>query len=96
MAETLRQHSRLCNGVISSKYRSRVCGTITGSVTALWTLKFRRRVAGTVADPAHPSSAARGNRRMFELLEGNDQLDATAIQTVGSKGYDGFVYALVR
>jgi predicted O-methyltransferase YrrM len=52
--------------------------------------------AGTVADPAHPSSAARGNRRMFELLEGNDQLDATAIQTVGSKGYDGFVYALVR
>jgi hypothetical protein len=33
---------------------------------------------------------------MFDLLEGNDRLDATAIQTVGSKGYDGFVYAVVR
>jgi caffeoyl-CoA O-methyltransferase len=33
---------------------------------------------------------------MFDQIEGDDRLDATAIQTVGSKGYDGFVYALVR
>ena len=52
--------------------------------------------SGAVADPANSSPAARGNRRMFDLLEGNDKLAATAIQTVGSKGYDGFVYALVR
>jgi len=51
---------------------------------------------GAVADPNDPSSGARGNRRMFDLLEGNEKLDATAIQTVGSKGYDGFVFALVR
>lgn len=51
---------------------------------------------GTVADPNHPSSDARGTRRMFDLLEGNDRVDATAIQTVGSKGYDGFAYAVVR
>ena len=51
---------------------------------------------GTVADPTNPSPDARGNRRMFDLLEGSDRLDATAIQTVGSKGYDGFVYAVVR
>jgi predicted O-methyltransferase YrrM len=51
---------------------------------------------GAVADPTHPSADARGNRRMFDLLEGDDRVDATAIQTVGSKGYDGFVYAVVR
>jgi predicted O-methyltransferase YrrM len=51
---------------------------------------------GTVADPTNQAADARGNRRMFDLLEGNDRVDATAIQTVGSKGYDGFVYAVVR
>jgi predicted O-methyltransferase YrrM len=51
---------------------------------------------GTVADPKDQSSAALGNRRMFDLLERNDRVAATAIQTVGSKGYDGFVYAVVR
>lgn len=52
--------------------------------------------AGSVADPANPSPGSRGTRRMFDVLEDNDRLDATAIQTVGSKGYDGFVYAVVR
>jgi predicted O-methyltransferase YrrM len=51
---------------------------------------------GRVADPGNTSADVRGTRRMFDLLEGNDRLDATAIQTVGSKGYDGFVYAVVR
>jgi predicted O-methyltransferase YrrM len=51
---------------------------------------------GRVADPSNNSADVRGTRRMFDLLEGNDRLDATAIQTVGSKGYDGFVYAVVR
>ena len=51
---------------------------------------------GAVADPTHPSADVLGNRRMFDLIEGDDRLDATAIQTVGSKGYDGFVYAVVR
>ncbi len=51
---------------------------------------------GTVADPDATSSDARGTQRMFDLLEGNERLAATAIQTVGSKGYDGFVYAVVR
>ena len=51
---------------------------------------------GAVADPNHPSPDDRGTRRMFDLLEGNDRVDATGIQTVGSKGYDGFVYAVVR
>ena len=51
---------------------------------------------GSVVDPESPRPDARGTRRMFDLLEGNDALVATAIQTVGSKGYDGFVYAVVR
>jgi predicted O-methyltransferase YrrM len=50
---------------------------------------------GTVADPNHPSRDARGTRRMFDLLDADDRVEATAIQTVGTKGYDGFVYALV-
>jgi hypothetical protein len=33
---------------------------------------------------------------MLDALEADDRVDATAIQTVGSKGYDGFLYALVR
>jgi len=51
---------------------------------------------GAVADPGSPSADVRGNQVMFDLLQRDERLDATAIQTVGSKGYDGFVYALVR
>jgi predicted O-methyltransferase YrrM len=51
---------------------------------------------GAVADPDNPRPDARGTRRMFDELEGDDRVDATAVQTVGSKGYDGFVYAVVR
>jgi predicted O-methyltransferase YrrM len=51
---------------------------------------------GAVADPTQLSPDAQGNRRMFDAIEADDRVDATAIQTVGSKGYDGFVYAVVR
>jgi len=30
---------------------------------------------------------------MFEMLAANPRLEATALQTVGSKGYDGFAMA---
>ncbi len=51
---------------------------------------------GRVADPADPSPDAQGTRRMLDALEADERLDATAIQTVGVKGYDGFLYAVVR
>src|SRR6478752_505835 len=51
---------------------------------------------GRVADPSQSSPDALGTRRMFDALEADQRVDATAIQTVGSKGYDGFVYAVVR
>jgi hypothetical protein len=33
---------------------------------------------------------------MFAMIAADTRLDATALQTVGSKGYDGFAIALVR
>src|SRR6478752_9053872 len=51
---------------------------------------------GTVVDAQNPSGAVQGTRAMVDMLRTDDRLDATAIQTVGVKGYDGFVYALVR
>jgi len=51
---------------------------------------------GAVADPDACTPDVLGTRRMFDLVEGDDRLEATAIQTVGSKGYDGFLYAVVR
>jgi predicted O-methyltransferase YrrM len=51
---------------------------------------------GAVVDAQNPSGAVQGTRAMVEMLRTDDRLDATAIQTVGVKGYDGFVYALVR
>ena len=36
-----------------------------------------------------------GSRRALELLRSDPRLDATALQTVGSKGWDGFAVAIV-
>ncbi|MBE1525807.1 putative O-methyltransferase YrrM [Sphingopyxis sp. OAS728] len=36
-----------------------------------------------------------GTRALFDMLNANHRLDATAIQTVGAKGWDGFVLARV-
>lgn len=36
-----------------------------------------------------------GTRALFDMLGANPRLDATAIQTVGAKGWDGFVLARV-
>jgi predicted O-methyltransferase YrrM len=50
---------------------------------------------GAVADPGSADPAVRGSRELMELLAAEPRLDATAIQTVGVKGYDGFALALV-
>jgi predicted O-methyltransferase YrrM len=50
-------------------------------------------------DPTVGNDGIRGVRRFFELLGagvGGGSIDATAIQTVGDKGYDGFVLAIVE
>jgi predicted O-methyltransferase YrrM len=50
---------------------------------------------GAVADPASEDPRVQGIRRFYERLAAEPCLTATAIQTVGSKGYDGFAIALV-
>jgi predicted O-methyltransferase YrrM len=52
---------------------------------------------GRLADPAAASDArVEGVRRLHELLGADACVEATTIQTVGAKGYDGFTLARVR
>jgi len=50
---------------------------------------------GAVADPDNEDPSIQGMRRFFDLIAQEKRVSATAIQTVGSKGYDGFALALV-
>ncbi|OLT18578.1 methyltransferase [Pseudonocardia sp. CNS-139] len=52
--------------------------------------------AGQVADADDPSPAVTGTRRLVEAVGREPRVDATVIQTVGAKGYDGFLVARVR
>ncbi|OHX21743.1 O-methyltransferase [Chromobacterium sphagni] len=51
---------------------------------------------GEVVNAASADPAIQGTRRFIELLGANPRLSATALQTVGSKGYDGFALAIVE
>jgi predicted O-methyltransferase YrrM len=51
---------------------------------------------GDVADPDVADADARGTREFLETLGSDPRLDATALQTVGIKGWDGFALAVVR
>jgi predicted O-methyltransferase YrrM len=50
---------------------------------------------GEVANASTANAGAVGTRAMFDLLHENPRLDATALQTVGTKGYDGVLVAVV-
>jgi len=70
-----------------------------------WALRLSRRGTlivvdnvvrdGAVADAASEDESVRGIRRFNELAAAEPRVSATAIQTVGSKGYDGFALVLV-
>ena len=49
---------------------------------------------GAVADASSTDQAVQGMRQFFELVRSEPRVEATAIQTVGIKGYDGL--ALLR
>ncbi|MCW2954591.1 MAG: O-methyltransferase [Conexibacter sp.] len=51
---------------------------------------------GALADDAEDEPRALGARRFHELLAAEPRVEATTIQTVGEKGYDGFTLARVR
>ncbi len=69
-----------------------------------WALRLTRRGSlivadnvvrdGRVVDPTGDASV-QGVRRFLDRVAAEPRLSATAIQTVGSKGYDGFALALV-
>ena len=52
--------------------------------------------AGRILDPADDDHQARGVRAMLEMAGAEKHLEAAAIQTVGAKGWDGFVIARVK
>jgi predicted O-methyltransferase YrrM len=51
--------------------------------------------SGRVADGASGNEAIAGVHQLVSALAAREAVDATAIQTVGAKGYDGFILALV-
>ena len=51
--------------------------------------------AGAILDAASEDPDVQGTRRLHDLVGAHPRLSATAIQTVGSKGHDGFLVALV-
>ena len=50
---------------------------------------------GTVIDAKSADAAVLGTRRLIERVAAEPRVAATAIQTVGAKGYDGFLIARV-
>ena len=51
---------------------------------------------GNVIDAKSRKGDVRATRRMTELMARHPRLTATALQTVGMKGYDGFVLAVLE
>ncbi len=70
-----------------------------------WSLKLSHRGTliivdnvirdGALIDAKSEDASVQGARRLHEMLATEPRVSATAIQTVGSKGYDGFTVALV-
>jgi predicted O-methyltransferase YrrM len=70
-----------------------------------WSLKLARKGTviiadnvvrdGGVIDAGSKDASIQGVRRFNEIVAAERRVSATAIQTVGSKGYDGFAVALV-
>jgi len=70
-----------------------------------WALRLSRRGSliivdnvvreGKVIDAESRDPLVRGVRRLYDVMAAEPRVSATAIQTVGLKGYDGFAVALV-
>jgi predicted O-methyltransferase YrrM len=50
---------------------------------------------GAILNPRGADAQVKGVRTMFDMLAAERRLSATAIQTVGAKGWDGFALAVV-
>ncbi|HXX67240.1 MAG TPA: O-methyltransferase [Polyangiaceae bacterium] len=70
-----------------------------------WALRLARRGSlivcdnvvrdGSIVDEENENPGVVGTRLLYETMAREARVSATAIQTVGSKGYDGFAVALV-
>ncbi len=70
-----------------------------------WSLKLSHRGTviiidnvvrnGKVVDEHNPDMSVQGVQRLNKMIANEPRVTATAVQTVGSKGYDGFILALV-
>ena len=70
-----------------------------------WALQLSRRGSvivvdnvvrdGAVVDADSEDPSVKGVRKLMALMASEPRVNATAIQTVGSKGYDGFAIAMV-
>jgi predicted O-methyltransferase YrrM len=71
-----------------------------------WALKYSRSGTliigdnvvrdGEVTNPESPDERVQGVRKFIEMLGHDSRLTVTALQTVGSKGWDGFTLARVK
>ena len=71
-----------------------------------WALKLSRKGSliivdnvvreGAVIDADSEDTSVQGVRKLHEMIAAEPRVSATAIQTVGTKGYDGFTIALVN
>jgi len=71
-----------------------------------WALRFSRPGGviivdnvvrdGGIVDPANQSPMVVGTRALFDAVSAEPRVTATAVQTVGSKGWDGFLVAYVK
>lgn len=71
-----------------------------------WALKLARPGAlvivdnvvrrGGILDPETTNTATQGTQRLFDALKGEKRLTATALQTVGVKGWDGLILGIVE
>lgn len=51
---------------------------------------------GYPADPEYTSGDVEGIRTLLKAIQGDEEVDATTIATVGERGYDGFLYAIKK
>ncbi|MBF6470260.1 O-methyltransferase [Nocardia abscessus] len=79
---------------------------VNNSNYVLWALRLTRPGSviivdnvvrgGAIAEEHSEDPNAQAGRELVELLTAEPSLDATVVQTVGSKGWDGFAYAVVN
>ncbi|MWV43857.1 methyltransferase [Paenibacillus sp. HJL G12] len=71
-----------------------------------WALRFSRPGTviigdnvireGEITNKHSTDPRIQGVRKFYDMIAGNPRISATAIQTVGSKGYDGFMIGIVN